>query len=410
MRDGWKALPLSDVVEHTIGGVWGGESGTDEVEVTVVRSTEFTKRGYLNFETGVSRSIKHSQLKSRELKVGDILLEKSGGGPDQPVGRVVYVTGEIPNKFVCSNFVQLVRPNSKIVEPLLLFHIMWQWHAINRTLEFQAQTTGIRNLRTPDYLEQEINLPPLSEQKRIVDLISSVDSYIEALQQQLESAKRSRNAVLHELLTAGGDDWVETTLGEVTQINPEQAKDFDSERLIKYVDLSTVTFDNGIDSEIDPIPFNEAPGRARRIVRENDVIVATVRPYLKGFAFVNKDFNEQIASTGFCVIRAESELILPELVWALIGSDDFVDFLVGRSTGSSYPAVRPIDISEFRFMLPPFKDQETVSQLIRTFDQLIKDSTNLINSTQNLRSGLLSDLLSGAHEIPASYDKVVGAA
>jgi len=277
-------------------------------------------------------------------------------------------------------------------------------------LRSETRGTVIQYLKKGQFTDAKIKLPPLPEQKRIVDLISSVDSYIEALQQQLESAKRSRNAVLHELLTAGGDDWVETTLGEVTQINPEQAKDFDSERLIKYVDLSTVTFDNGIDSEIDPIPFNEAPGRARRIVRENDVIVATVRPYLKGFAFVNKDFNEQIASTGFCVIRAESELILPELVWALIGSDDFVDFLVGRSTGSSYPAVRPIDISEFRFMLPPFKDQETVSQLIRTFDQLIKDSTNLINSTQNLRSGLLSDLLSGAHEIPASYDKVVGAA
>ncbi len=218
MRKGWNTLPLIGVVEHSIGGVWGGETGTDEVEVTVVRSTEFTKRGFLNFETGVPRSIKASQLKSRELKEGDILLEKSGGGPDQPVGRVVYVTGEIPNKFVCSNFVQLVRPNSKIVEPLLLFHIMWQWHAINRTLEFQAQTTGIRNLRTPDYLEQEIKLPPLPEQKRIVDLISSVDSYIEALQQKLESAKRSRNAVLQEILKTGGDDWVETTLGQEFKI------------------------------------------------------------------------------------------------------------------------------------------------------------------------------------------------
>ena len=104
MRDGWVTTSLSEVVEHSIGGVWGGESGTDEVEVTVVRSTEFTKRGFLNFETGVPRSIKSSQLKSRELKAGDILLEKSGGGPDQPVGRVVFVTEAIPEKFVCSNF------------------------------------------------------------------------------------------------------------------------------------------------------------------------------------------------------------------------------------------------------------------------------------------------------------------
>jgi type I restriction enzyme S subunit len=277
-------------------------------------------------------------------------------------------------------------------------------------LRSETRGTVIQYLKKGQFTDAKINLPPLPEQKRIVDLISSLDSYIEALKRQLESAKRSRNVVLHELLTAGGEGWVETTFGEITQINPEQAKDFDSDRLIKYVDLSTVTFDNGIDSEIDPIPFNEAPSRARRIIRENDVIVATVRPYLKGFAFVSKDFNEQIASTGFCVIRAESELILPELVWALVGSDDFVDFLSRRSTGSSYPAVRPLDISEFNFILPPFKDQETVSKLIRTFDQLIKDSTNLINSTQNLRSGLLADLLSGEHEIPTSYDKVIGAA
>ena len=307
---------------------------------------------------------------------------------------------------VSSTMAVVTTQNSKILREFLTLFISSKADYIKET----CRGTTVPHVSPDAIANMELKIPPLSEQKRIVDLIASVDSYVEALQQQLEGAKRSRNAVLHELLTAGGADWVETTLGEVTQINPEQAKDFDSERLIKYVDLSTVTFDNGIDSEIDPIPFNEAPGRARRIVRENDVIVATVRPYLKGFAFVNKDFNEQIASTGFCVIRAESELILPELVWALVGSDDFVDFLIGRSTGSSYPAVRPIDISEFNFMLPPFKDQETVSQLIRTFDQLIKDSTNLINSTQNLRSGLLSNLLSGKHEIPSTYDKVIGAA
>jgi type I restriction enzyme S subunit len=199
-------------------------------------------------------------------------------------------------------------------------------------------------------------------------------------------------------------------LGEVAHLNPEQARDFDSDRLIKYIDLSTVTFDTGISTEIEQLPFNEAPGRARRIIREKDVIVSTVRPYLKGFAFVGKEFNGQIASTGFCVIRAKSESILSELIWALVGSDDFVDFLIRRSTGSNYPAVRPNDISDFAFMLPPLHDQETVSKLITTFDDTIRASAVLIDSAQNLRSGLLSDLLSGEHEIPTSYDKVIGAA
>ncbi len=401
MREGWVETTLGEVVTVVNGGTpstknesyWGGSI----IWITTTELTAFDGKSVNDSK----RTITEAGLNSgpaRMVQSGTTLV-----GTTATIGTCAIAACNLTFNQQISG---LVAKNKDLNDQYLFYWIQF----IKPILEGLSAGTSFKRISTSVLKSVAINLPPLPEQKRIVDLISSVDSYIEVLQKQLESAKRSRNAVLHELLTAGGDDWVETTLGEVTQINPEQAKDFDSERLIKYVDLSTVTFDNGIDSEIDPIPFNEAPGRARRIIRENDVIVATVRPYLKGFAFVNKDFNEQIASTGFCVIRAESELILPELVWALIGSDDFVDFLVGRSTGSSYPAVRPTDISEFRFMLPPFKDQETVSQLIKTFDQLIKDSTNLINSTQNLRSGLLSDLLSGAHEIPASYDKVMGAA
>jgi type I restriction enzyme S subunit len=284
---------------------------------------------------------------------------------------------------------------------------------VNQYLDKIEQDTGyttVKHISSKQILAINIPLPPLPEQKRIVDLISSVDSYIETLQQQLESAKKSRNAVLHELLTAGGDNWVETTLGEVAHLNPEQARDYNSDRLIKYIDLSTVTFDTGISTEIKQLPFKKAPGRARRIIREKDVIVSTVRPYLKGFAFVAKEFNGQIASTGFCVIRAKSESILSELVWALVGSDDFVDFLIRRSTGSNYLAVRPSDISDFTFMLPPLHDQVTVSNLITAFDETIRASVVLIDSAKNLRSGLLSNLLSGEHLIPASYDKVIGSA
>ena len=313
------------------------------------------------------------------------------------------------SKFCISLDLAKILVNENLILKNFLF-LLLQDRAMREFMQSRSSGTTVMHLKTSEVPNAEVNLPPLPEQKRIVDLISSVDSYIEALQQQLENAKRSRNAVLHELLTAGGEGWVETTLGEVARLNPEQARDFGSDRLIKYIDLSTVTFDTGINSEIDQIPFNEAPGRARRIIRENDVIVSTVRPYLKGFAFVGKEFEGQIASTGFCVIRAKSELILSELIWALVGSDDFVEFLIKRSTGSNYPAVRPNDVSDFTFMLPPLNDQVTVSQLIRIFDDLIKDSSILVSSAQNLRSGLLSNLLSGEHEIPSGYDKVMGAA
>ena len=413
MRDGWKAVPLSDAIEHTIGGVWGGESDTDEVEVTVVRSTEFTKRGYLNFETGVSRSIKHSQLKSRELKEGDILLEKSGGGPDQPVGRVVYVTEEIPNKFVCSNFVQLVRPNSKIVEPLLLFHIMWRWHAINRTLEFQAQTTGIRNLRTPDYLEQEIELPPLPEQKRIVDLISSVDSYIETLQQQLESAKKSRNAVLYELLTGGGDDWVETTLGQEFEIckNGKNYKDGISTEGLPIsriqtiasgkIDLTKVGFGNFF--------LQDAEGF---LLEEGDILFSHINslPHVGKVAIVQHNHLPLIHGMNLLRMRFANSNDT-NFMFYLMQNESMRDEIRSRAqVAVNQVSINISSIKTIKIVIPPLRTQKEIASLICAWDNLIEECENNLNSSRNLRVGLLSELLSGEHEIPASYDKFMGAA
>lgn len=277
-------------------------------------------------------------------------------------------------------------------------------------LRSQSRGTTIQYLKKGQFTEAELNLPPLAEQKRIVDLISSVDSYIEALQQQVDKARKSRNAVLHELLTKGGDGWTETTLGEVATLNPEQIKDMNFKRKIRYVDLSTVNFETGIDQSIQPINFSEAPGRARRVIRENDVIISTVRPYLRGFALVDANFDGEIASTGFCVVRANPDIISPYLVWAIASSNNFVNYLIEHSTGSNYPAVRAADIFEYTFLLPSKDKQKIIADLILEFDEFSKKAIDTLTKTKNLRSALLSDLLSGNHEIPTTYDKHIGAA
>jgi len=192
---------VSELLTRSIGGVWGKNAGEDQVDVSVVRSTEFTNEGILHFETGVVRAITRNQLESRELRDGDILLEKSGGGPQQPVGRVVFVPNEIPSKFVCSNFVQLLTPKPEKVLPRFLFLVMWKWHLDGRTLEYQAQTTGIRNLRTADYLEQSVSLPSLSEQKRIVGIVQSMESGVIATERVLGQAKQLRAGLLSDLLS-----------------------------------------------------------------------------------------------------------------------------------------------------------------------------------------------------------------
>lgn len=166
------------------------------------------------------------------------------------------------------------------------------------------------------------------------------------------------------------DGWVTTTIGAVAAINPESVRDTESDRIIRYVDLSAVSAGRGIDTTaVAMMPVKDAPGRARRVVRDGDVLIATVRPYLRGFAVVPKDLDGEVASTGFAVLRARREKVLPGYLWATVTTDKFVDGLMARATGSNYPAVRPGDVADQPIDLPPLAEQRRIVDLIGAVDR-----------------------------------------
>ncbi len=169
------------------------------------------------------------------------------------------------------------------------------------------------------------------------------------------------------------DGWRETTLGEVTQINPEPTADVCPDRMIKYIALAGVTKGSGINLHaLSRVAFRDAPGRARRVVRRADVLVATVRPYLQGFGIVPNELDGEVASTGFAVLRARDGSVLPGYVWAHVLTPAFVDHLMARATGSNYPAVRPDDLASFPILLPPLDDQRRIVDLIAAVDGTIE--------------------------------------
>lgn len=413
MHKCWAETKIDNVLSSTIGGVWGVDPELDEVNVKVVRSTEFRASGVLFYESAVDRSIKKSQLVNRKLIQGDILLEKSGGGPDQPVGRVVFVKEDIPNNTVCSNFVQLVRPDASKIIPRYLFLVLWQWHYENRTLQFQAQTTGIRNLRTPDYLAQDINLPPLPEQKRIVDLISSVDCYIDALEQQAESARKSRSAVLHEMLSAGGDEWTETTLSEVADwsggITPSMANPkFWESGTIPWISSGDVLrmHSDGVQKRVTETALQETTlrllpkGTVLIVVRSGILLHTLPIALLNEAATINQDIKAGIPKSFIhgsflcLLLQMHATTILERC----------------RKTGTTVQSISTDAFLTFNIAIPSPAEQKRIVDLISTMDDEISATEKLISETKQLRSGLLSDLLSGDHEIPESYDKVMGAA
>ncbi len=217
-QPGWKLIPLREVLLHTIGGVWGASPGEGEVDVKVFRATELRNDGTLQPETAAIRSVSSKQLASRRLVAGDILLEKSGGGPTQPVGRVVRVPAH-DGSAVCSNFVQLLRADPSKAEPSFLFWQLWYWHAVGRTVPLQTSSTNIRNLKTKDYLAEQAILPSLHEQRRIVATIEEQLSRLEAAEASLRSGLiRVGSAWRAGVASLVKPNWPELSVGDVADV------------------------------------------------------------------------------------------------------------------------------------------------------------------------------------------------
>jgi len=190
------------------------------------------------------------------------------------------------------------------------------------------------------------------------------------------------------------EGWTATTLGEVAELNPEATKNFPADRVIRYIDLASVSHEAGISPNLTEVEYGDAPGRARRVVRAADVLVSTVRPYLKGFAQVPKHLDGEVASTGFAVVRARQDTTLAGFIWALVGTADFVLHLMDRATGSNYPAVRPEDIASYTLMLPPLEEQRRIVDLMSSVDSYIAALQQHADLARSARSAVLSELLS----------------
>jgi type I restriction enzyme S subunit len=178
-------LPLQTLLELSDSGVWGEED--NDRGVSILRSTNFNADGSIDFSNLAFRAIEERKRDSKLLRAGDILLEKSGGGPKQPVGRVCLFKGhDISHSF--GNFIARLRPNSEILSEFL-FYFLWYFHAIGQTSSYQKQTTGIRNLEFKRFLTIEVPVPPLAKQRHIVDILTRAESIVRLRREALKKTQ-----------------------------------------------------------------------------------------------------------------------------------------------------------------------------------------------------------------------------
>ena len=164
---------LSSLIAESYPGEWGKEAKNNN-GVKVLRTTNFQNNGHIDYSDVIVRYIEQKKIEKKCLRTGDIILERSGGTKDNPVGRVVLFEAE--GEYMFNNFTQLLRPIKSVNPYYLFFYLHTSYNADKASMRAMAsQTTGIQNLNMTDYMAKEIPLPSLEEQEQFERLYRQAD-------------------------------------------------------------------------------------------------------------------------------------------------------------------------------------------------------------------------------------------
>jgi len=399
MRKDWKETTLGEVATITNGGTpstkkpefWGGEIPW----ITTTELTEFDgKRVSTSVRTITATGVANGAAK--EVRPGTTLL-----GTTATIG-----TTALTQSTLCFNQqISGLTPKAKTLLDQFLF--VWA-RGSSAKFEELAAGTSFKRISTSNLRNVTISLPPLSEQRRIVDVIESVDTYIDALQKRADTARNARSALLHELLSAGGEDWKATTLGEVAEMymgrTPPRAVGRYWTPDLTYPFCTIADMDGKL-IEPNREGVTQAAiddGKARKVKKGMLMMSFKLTLGRVGFAAIDLYPNEAIVA-----ITPNPDLAMLEFLFLWLGSQNLSGgsgrAVKGETLNSKSLALIPVT-------LPPLAEQRRIVDIIESVDSTVTTAEDAVVNARSLRSALLSDLLSGDHEIPKSYDKFLGAA
>ncbi len=182
------------------------------------------------------------------------------------------------------------------------------------------------------------------------------------------------------------DDWRVVKVKDVAKINELSIDKNYRHDIIEYIDISSI--ENRQISSVQKLSISEAPSRAKRIVRDNDILISTVRPNLKHFTFIKKAKANTVASTGFAVITPYK--VNPQYLYYYLTTDQFTNFLsqIADTHTSTYPAFNPDVIENADMLLPSPGEQNKIANTLGALDDKIALNRSMNSTLENIGQAL----------------------
>ncbi|WP_086135820.1 restriction endonuclease subunit S [Limosilactobacillus reuteri] len=354
------------------------------------------------------------------VEPGDIIIRPTDLQNDQHSLRTGLVKehGIITSAYIC--LAPISNTNSNYYQYLL--------HSYDIVKVFYNMGNGVRQgLNYREFSHLKVLLPSQKEQKRIADFLDKKCTEIDKLSQQItdeiEDLKAYENSLITKAVTKGlntnvpmkasGIEWIGKIpenwnfekLKYLSSCNDETLDDSTRKDYeFDYVDISSVTFGKGI-SKYEKMTFETSPSRARRIVKDGDVIISTVRTYLKAIAYIQKHDLPIVVSTGFAVLRPNSKVNKRFFMYAT-QANTFISRIEADSYGVSYPAINADKLVNCGIIVPPKKEQAEVAKYLdekcAEINKLILQKTRQSKLIREYKNSLIYDYVTGKKQVPTN--------
>lgn len=267
----------------------------------------------------------------------------------------------------------------------------------------------------------QLPIPSITKQREIVKEYNTIQNRIALNQQLIQKLEETVQAIYKQWFVEfefpdengkpyksnGGEmvwneelemnipkDWEVGKLGDVLECNPETLSANDKFKNILYLDTSSIT-NNSIEElqELDLFK-DEIPSRARRKVKDKDIVYSTVRPSLKHFGIIKNPPDNLIVSTGFAVFRVKEADIFPELVYSFLTEEKTIAYLQAKAemSVSTYPSVTSDDITNLDFLIPNKRVLDLAKDIFMSKDDYINLKNRENKKLESVKNLLLSKL------------------
>ena len=263
--------------------------------------------------------------------------------------------------------------------------------------QLQSKTSGLAksqtNISQKILCDVSLMTPAKAEQTKIASFLSNVDEKISQLTQKHQLLSQYKQGMMQKLFSQqirfkAGDgsefgEWEEKELKEVAEINPK-AKKLPANFI--YIDLESV--EKGQLLLQKNIELQDAPSRAQRLLAKGDVLFQMVRPYQQNNYYFNLS-GEYVASTGYAQIRTKLD---SKFIYYALHEKTFLDEVMNRCTGTSYPAINSSDLSSIEIFVPCLEEQTKIANFLSAIDQKIEVVAQQIEQAKTWKKGLLQQM------------------